>query len=105
MYSKKIINSVWNKAEFVSDLNEKNGFRKDQCGAWIKKQAYGDRSSKYGWEIDHIQPSSEDGPDCLSNMRPLHWGNNASRQDGRLIPYVTSDGNQNIYVRTKEKVS
>lgn len=47
---------------------------------------YGDRSDHYnnGWEIDHIKPDSNGGPDTISNARPLQWYNNASRLDGRL---------------------
>lgn len=104
MYSNNIISSVWAKAAFVSDINEKNGFRKDQCGAWIKRNAYGDRSNPYGWEIDHIKTLSKGGSDTLSNMRPLHWGNNASRQDDRLTSYITSQNDHNIYVKTGKKV-
>lgn len=104
MYTEEIINAVWAKAEFVSYSAELSGFRKDQCGAWIQRWAYGDRSSPYGWEIDHITPLSHGGDNKVSNMRPLHWGNNASRQDGRLTKYVTSEKDHNIYVNTGEKV-
>ncbi|MCG9093791.1 HNH endonuclease signature motif containing protein [Laribacter hongkongensis] len=88
--------AVWDKAQKDTDENEQNGFRKDQCGAWICWQAYGDRSNEYGWEIDHITPQSKGGGDELSNLRPLHWKNNASRQDGRLSCVVRSEGAKNI---------
>lgn len=104
MYSISTINSVWAKADYVSANNESKGFRKDQCGAWIQRKAYGDRSSPYGWEIDHIKPLSKGGDDKLSNMRPLHWGNNASRQDDKLTTYITSEGSNNIYVETGKNV-
>lgn len=104
MWDKAIINAVWDKATKVSEANEELGFRQDQCGAWIKKSAYGDRSNPYGWEIDHITPDSKGGKDILSNLRPLHWGNNASRQEGRLTPYVISKGVYNIYKETGEKL-
>ena len=104
MWNEKIINAVWDKAKIVSDSNEKKGFRKDQCTAWIKRSAYGDRDSAYGWEIDHITPESKGGTDALSNLRPLHWGNNASRQDGRLTVYVVSEGDHNIYKETGKKL-
>jgi hypothetical protein len=91
-----IAEQVWQKAYFADATNEANGFRKDQCGAWILKHAYGDRNSAYGWEIDHIAASSKGGSDQLGNLRPLHWRNNATRQDDRLICAVKSNGVQNI---------
>ncbi|HIF9519421.1 TPA: HNH endonuclease [Photobacterium damselae] len=98
-------NAVWNKAQKSSAENEKKGFRKDQCGAWIKKEQYGNRNSKHGWEIDHITPQSQDGKDNLSNLRPLHWKNNAARQDGRLVKSVYSEGTKNIDAETKEELT
>jgi 5-methylcytosine-specific restriction endonuclease McrA len=90
------IDKVWAKAEYCSPENEKNGFRKDQCGAWIKRSEYGNRNSLYGWEADHITPASKGGTDAVSNLRPLHWKNNTSKSDGRLVCVVKSSGDQNV---------
>lgn len=102
-WTQKEIDKIWEKAEYIGESNEAKGFRKDQCGAWIKYDDYGNRDSKYGWEIDHIKPASKGGDDILSNARPLHWRNNASRQDGRLTKVVTSEGAKNILVETGEE--
>jgi hypothetical protein len=32
-----------------------NQFRKDSCGAWMKRSDYG-QTTGYGWEIDHVKP-------------------------------------------------
>ncbi len=87
------IQVIWEKAE---PSVQPDMWRKDQCGAWIYRKDYGNRQSDYGWEIDHIKPESKGGEDVLSNARPLHWLNNASRQAGRLTCVVTSDGNRNV---------
>lgn len=73
-------------------------FRKDDCGAWIIRDKYGDRNSKYGWEIDHINPESQGGSDALSNLRPLQWENNAKKSDGRLKCVVQANGDTNISI-------
>ena len=61
----------------------------------IKRGKYGDRTSDYGWEIDHTKPVSEGGSDDLSNLRPLQWENNATKQGGRLVCVVMANGNTN----------
>ncbi len=94
-FSDDMIQKVWNKAKVIPG-NDPDLWRKDQCGAWIGRDFYGNRNSEYGWEIDHITPVSDGGTDALSNLRPLQWKNNASRQDGRLACKVTSTGTHNV---------
>ncbi len=89
------IQEVWEKGTTVSG-NKPNEFRKDQCGAWIARNQYGNRKSKYGWEIDHITPQSNNGGDEISNLRPLHWQNNMAKYDGRLVCAIVSDGIENV---------
>lgn len=91
-FTEDTIQRVWEKGTVVPG-NNPHVWRKDQCGAWIGRQFYGDRNSQYGWEIDHIDP---DGGDGLANLRPLQWTNNAERQEGRLTCPVTSSGTSNV---------
>lgn len=81
--------NVWSKGTIVQGYDSAI-YRKDQCGAWIRYSDYGNRSSQYGWEIDHITPDSKGGGDTLSNLRPLQWQNNVDKGDGRLKCNVSS---------------
>ena len=94
-FTDEIILKVWQKAE-IDEYNVPNDFRKDQCGAWIGRTQYGNHDSAYGWEIEHIKSLSDDTSDDLSNLRPLHWKNNVSKQEGRPACPVTSSGTINV---------
>lgn len=85
------IQQVWEKGLIIPG-NDFQIWRRDQCGAWIGRNYYGNRNSEYGWEIDHINPSVGDD---LANLRPLQWENNVSKSDGRLTCPVTSQGAHN----------
>jgi hypothetical protein len=101
-----IINEVWNKAIVVNGF-DLNLIRKDCCGAWIMKSEYGNRSSKYGWEIDHVYPLAKGGDDTDINLRPMHWENN----DSKNIDYpvykavIQADGNDNIHTEKQYQVN
>lgn len=97
-FSDSDVQKVWEKGQIVSN-NDPAIWRKDQCGAWVGRSKYGNRDSQYGWEIDHITAEASGGGDELSNLRPLQWENNASKQDGRLSCPITASDTQNIRVK------
>ena len=92
MVTEEEIEAVWKKGKQVGN-NDSKVWRKDDCGAWIKKSQHGDRESQYGWEIDHIDPN---GGDDISNKRPLQWQNNVAKSDGSGKCVVTSKGTDNV---------
>ncbi len=62
---------VWRKGRPILGY-EDTVWRHDDFGKVIRWSDYGDRSSEFGWEIDHIHPTSLGGIDHISNLRPLH---------------------------------
>jgi len=82
---------VWSKGRAVPGYDP-DKFRQDSCGAWMIYGHYGDRDSRYGWEVDHINPN---GSDAIGNLQPLQWENNAAKGDGSLDCAVTAFGDQN----------
>lgn len=97
-FSDDTVQKVWEKGTVVPN-NNPAVWRKDHCGAWINRNQYGNRNSDWGWEIDHITLESNGGSDNLSNLRPLQWENNASRQEKYWSCKITSSGTKNVAKR------
>lgn len=104
-FTEERIQEVWEKGSEV-DGYDSTIYRKDACGAWMKRDKYGDRDSSLGWEIDHIYPESRlmeenverDQIDNIVNLRPLNWQNNASK-DNDYPAYTArcrAEGDSNI---------
>ena len=77
-FTEATVQAVWNKGKIVPGENP-NLVRRDMCGALMWRNEYGNTNSRYGWEIDHMQPKSKGGSDALSNLQPLQWQNNRSK--------------------------
>jgi 5-methylcytosine-specific restriction endonuclease McrA len=83
-FSDQAIQAIWNKATVVLGVDSRV-LRKDVCGAWIRRNEYGQTTHNgCGWEIDHIMPVSRGGTDDLTNLQPLQWQNN--REKGETWP-------------------
>lgn len=78
-FPESLVQAVWEKGRPVPGYDPRLR-RKDSCGGSMNRSERGNRNSKFGWEIDHINPSGGDG---LSNLQPLQWENNVAKNDGR----------------------
>jgi hypothetical protein len=76
-FDRDTIEAVWQKGTPEPSYQS---FRKDTCGASMKRSAYG-TTDTFGWEIDHIKPVAAGGGDELANLQPLHWENNRHKAD------------------------
>jgi hypothetical protein len=74
------IATVWNKALGIPGQDMRL-WRQDPCGAYMYRDHYGDTNSKWGWEIDHIQPVAHRGADVMGNLQALQWQNNRRKGD------------------------
>ncbi len=96
-YTDEELDQIWKKATFSGSKNEEIGFRKDLCGAWIKRNQFG-KEGNYGWEVDHIYPVSKAKADGVSeelyndfrNLQPLHHKNNGAEGKGDDYPRFNS---------------
>ena len=98
-YSEKQIQEAWEKATPFDGLSP-NDWRLDPCGAWIKRDQYGDANAQYGWNIDHIMPLSlfNKGGDFPENRWAMHCRNNASKSDSfpQFKAVLTSKGKDDV---------
>ena len=93
-FDEKTINAIWTKGQ-IAGSNDPDEYRKDECGAWMYFSHYGNRSSQYGWEIDHITSVKHVASDDLNNLRPLQWQNYACKGSGELACIVTANKTNN----------
>lgn len=72
--SEDVIQAVWEHARGVMG-HDPTMWRKDECGAWIKRSQYANTSSEFGWVVDRRGPSNAGDP---SSLRAVHWRNSTS---------------------------
>lgn len=75
-----LIMSVWDKWCIIP-WQDSMLVRMDRFWSIIKLQEYGNTSSVYWREIDHIIPVDRWWTDHLNNLEPLQWENNRKKSN------------------------
>jgi hypothetical protein len=68
--------ATFNKGKKVNGLDPQE-WRKDVFGNLIKYCDHG-KTTKYGWDIDHIVPKAKGGADDIYNLQPVQYSKNRS---------------------------
>ncbi len=71
-FSPAIVQAVWDKTEISPDHAP---LKLDAFGTLIWRHAFGNTSSKLGWEIHHRVPVEQGGGDDLDNLEAVQWEN------------------------------
>ena len=71
--------AAWQKAVPIT-THDPNFARKDRFNNWIVWSDYG-KTTQFGWEIDHIVPTSWGGLDARPNVAATHWQANRKKSN------------------------
>ena len=63
--------AVWDKGRIIGGFPP-DDWRWDTYGYVIRYADFGNRASRYGWEIDHFRDAIRSGGDPLMELRPLN---------------------------------
>lgn len=85
--SEELVQQVWEKARGFSD-RDSTEWRQDECGAWLRRDAYENEQSEFGWTVVNTSPGD---PDTLENLRPLHCKNSFDRANEKAHCHVSAD--------------
>lgn len=75
-----LLKLVWEKGIIIPNYPQ-DLWRLDYCGGIMNFTEHGNTDSKYGWEIDHINPIANGGNDNFQNLQPLNWEVNRKKSD------------------------
>lgn len=71
-FSEQEVTAVWSRAQMIPGLTPRM-FRLCSAGRIIARADYNNRSSSFGWRIDHIVRLADGGTNSVTNLQPLNW--------------------------------
>lgn len=86
-YSKQTVERVWEKGRVIPE-QDPAAWRKDECGAWMRREHYGREDSEHGWKIENVSPGDAE---ARENLRPFHCKNSYDPGAGGAKCRVTAD--------------
>jgi hypothetical protein len=86
-FNEETIQRVWEKARGLTEFPSET-WRRDECGAWIRRDQYGKAHAEFGWKIENV---STGGPDTLENLRPFHQANGYDHANRHAQCRMTAD--------------
>jgi hypothetical protein len=86
-FDEAMVQAVWETARAVLD-RDGAVWRKDACGAWLRREHYGNQTSEYGWKIELTAPGT---PDDVTRLGPFHRKNSFDPNTGEARCQVTAD--------------
>lgn len=83
----RMVDAVWEQGRALPDADP-GVWRQDSCGAWMRRDQFGQEESEFGWRIEKIAP----GPAATANLlRPFHWRNHYDIANRRACCDTTAD--------------
>lgn len=86
-YSEELISTVWQSARALYDFDGEV-WRRDMCGAWIRRDHYGNDRSDFGWKIVNVSAGE---PDAAAHLRALHHANAYDRANQKATCRLRAD--------------
>jgi hypothetical protein len=85
--SEATVQAVWEKGRGDSNRNA-DTWRKDECGAWMRREHYGHVTSEFGWKIEVTVTG---GKADIGDLRPFHRDNGFDLNTGERRCRITAD--------------
>ena len=104
-WSKEIVDAVWQHGRVMPEVDAAS-WRQDACGAWIRREHFGQEHGEFGWKIEKVSAGAPDMPEFLrpfhcrnrydvANSRP-HCRETADRAGALAVEYVRPPRNREL---------